>query len=161
MTRLLVSLILVAACNGELSSSTTTASAQDGKSDGVQLPVQMALPPESWFVQDIDHPADGSPSPGTFQQRFWVSTQFAHGPNSPVLFHLCGEGPCDPIYAVLLADSAQALGAAVVVLEHRYYGQSAPFSELTFDNLRYLTIHNALEDAAAFERWAQLHLSLA
>jgi pimeloyl-ACP methyl ester carboxylesterase len=155
MLRHLLFLSCVAACSGEAQPSSV--SSQNGKFDGVDvLPVQMAPPPESWFAQSIDH----ATAAGTFPQRYWVSTQFAGGPDSPVLFHLCGEGPCDPGYATLLADSAKSLGAAVVVLEHRYYGESLPYKDLTLDHMRYLTIENALEDAATFERWAQINLGL-
>ncbi len=136
---------------------------EDGKADSIHaadLPVQMSAPTAGAFTQAIDHPADGSANPGTFQQRYWVSKQFAKGPDSPVLFYLCGEAACDPWYAQSMADAAKALDAAVVVLEHRYYGASLPYPDLTADHMQYLTIHNALEDAAAFERWAKTGLGL-
>src|SRR5262249_8093498 len=117
-------------------------------------------PIAGWFAQEIDHPAMASSSLGTFWQRYWFSTQFAHGADSPVLFYLCGEAPCDPWYATTMADAAKALGAAVVVLEHRYYGLSVPYPLLTLEHMQYLTIHNALEDAAAFEMFAKANLPL-
>jgi pimeloyl-ACP methyl ester carboxylesterase len=39
-------------------------------------------------------------------------------------------------------------------LEHRYYGKSQPFSDLSVKNLRFLTTENALDDLADFERYA-------
>lgn len=129
------------------------------KADGeVNLPVYMAYPTAGWFTQDIDHPQGVATSPGTFQQRYWYSTQFADRPDSPVIFYFCGEAPCDPWYATTMADEALALHASVVVLEHRYYGKSLPYSDFTLEHMQYLTIHNALEDAATFERWAVDHL---
>lgn len=43
----------------------------------------------------------------------------------------------------------------VIVLEHRYYGQSFPIPEspLSTDSLKYLTVENALQDLAYFESW--------
>lgn len=38
----------------------------------------------------------------------------------------------------------------MLVLEHRYYGKSQPFSDWSVENLKYLNIENALADIAAF-----------
>src|SRR5678816_2693084 len=73
------------------------------------------------FTQEIDHPYQPGASLGQFQQRYWYTTQFAKDASSPVIFYLCGEAACSPWYALTMADTAKALGAAVVVLEHRYY----------------------------------------
>jgi pimeloyl-ACP methyl ester carboxylesterase len=135
----------------------------DGKADSIQLaslPVAMGTPTAGSFDQEIDHPDAPAPSLGTFKQRYWYALDFARGPDSPVLFYLCGEAPCSPWYASSMADAAKALNAAVVVLEHRYYGTSLPYPDLTLDHMKYLTIHNALEDAAAFERYARANLPL-
>ena len=35
--------------------------------------------------------------------------------------------------------------------EHRYYGQSFPVSDMSVDNMRFLTVEQALEDAAYFQ----------
>jgi hypothetical protein len=59
-----------------------------------------------------------------------------------------------------MADTAYALNASVVVLEHRYYGSSLPYVDKTPDHMKLLTIHNALEDGAAFETWAKANLPL-
>jgi pimeloyl-ACP methyl ester carboxylesterase len=88
------------------------------------------------------------------------STQFAKSENAPVLFYFCGEAPCDPAYALTMADAAMALDAAVVVLEHRYYGESKPYPDYTLEHMKYLTIHEALEDAATFEGFAKASLPL-
>lgn len=47
---------------------------------------------------------------------------------------------------------AQALGAHLVYLEHRYYGQSLPFNDLATDHMQYLTLDNVIEDLATFQR---------
>jgi pimeloyl-ACP methyl ester carboxylesterase len=166
MTRLsLLASLALAACSPTPSAGTTHVDPLGpGKADQPQpqqLPVQMDPPIAGWFTQEIDHPSDGSIGPGSFGQRYWYSTQFARDASSPVIFYLCGEAVCDPGYAATMADTAQALGASVVVLEHRYYGDSLPYYDFYLEHMQYLTIHNALEDAAAFERWAKLRLPLA
>lgn len=51
---------------------------------------------------------------------------------------------------------AKQFGAAIVCLEHRYYGESSPFEELTSDNLKYLSSKQALFDLAAFRNFIQV-----
>uniref|UniRef100_A0A915DLB3 Uncharacterized protein n=1 Tax=Ditylenchus dipsaci TaxID=166011 RepID=A0A915DLB3_9BILA len=45
---------------------------------------------------------------------------------------------------------ARQFGASVYALEHRYYGYSTPFTNLTVQNLTYLTSEQALGDIAVF-----------
>lgn len=45
---------------------------------------------------------------------------------------------------------AAEFGAKVFQLEHRFYGLSQPFANLTTTNLRYLSSEQALADAARF-----------
>ena len=68
-----------------------------GKADSItNLPVAMNAPIAGSFDQQIDHPRQGASTLGTFQQRYWYSTQFAKSEDAPVLFYFCGEAPCDP-----------------------------------------------------------------
>jgi pimeloyl-ACP methyl ester carboxylesterase len=132
-----------------------------GKGDAItNLPVAMNAPIAGTFDQQLDHPRQGTSTLGTFKQRYWYSTQFAKSENAPVLFYFCGEAPCDPAYALTMADAAMALDASVVVLEHRYYGESKPYPDETPDHMKLLTIHNALEDGATFEAFAKTSLPL-
>jgi pimeloyl-ACP methyl ester carboxylesterase len=114
---------------------------------------------DTWFDQKLDHTS--AEDMRTFKQRYWVNSTYAHGPNSPVIFYICGEATCsaEEMNGQAL-DQAQALGGYAVTLEHRYYGKSQPFDSLTTENLRYLTIENALEDLAAFENFAKTKLGL-
>jgi serine protease 16 len=41
----------------------------------------------------------------------------------------------------------------MLVLEHRYYGESQPFNNWKTENLKYLTVNNALADIAYFLTW--------
>lgn len=45
---------------------------------------------------------------------------------------------------------AEKTGAAVIVLEHRYWGESSPYQELTTENLKYLTLNNSIHDLVYF-----------
>jgi hypothetical protein len=45
---------------------------------------------------------------------------------------------------------AQEIGAATIVLEHRYWGYSSPFPELTTANMQYLTLENSILDLTNF-----------
>ncbi len=105
------------------------------------------------FQQAIDH--SGQLPGQTFTQRYWVDSEYATSDAAPVIYHICGEGDVDQSY--FLTDAAlqwaQELGARVVWLEHRYYGQSLPFTDLSTAHLAYLTLVNVLEDLATFQKW--------
>ena len=60
----------------------------------------------------------------------------------------------------LTGTFAQALGAAVIVLEHRYWGLSSPFANLSSKNLEYLTLSNSIADLTNFARHAVLPFDL-
>lgn len=63
-----------------------------------------------------------------------------------------GEAPFDPIWVQADVESmvnAQAFGAVVAAVEHRFYGGSQPFGDLSTDHLRYLSSQQALADLAA------------
>jgi hypothetical protein len=51
---------------------------------------------------------------------------------------------------------ARELGAAVIVLEHRYWGTSTPFFDLSTKNLQYLTLKNSILDLTYFANNAKL-----
>ncbi len=97
----------------------------------------------------------------TFKQRYFVDSTFAQGPNSPVLYYICGESTCEgPSSSALVNNLAKKYHAHRVALEHRYYGYSQPFTTLTTPNLRFLSMDQAIEDLAYFERFAQARLGL-
>lgn len=105
------------------------------------------------YRQAIDH--TGRLPGQTFAQRYWVDSEYATGAAAPVIYHICGEADVDRSY--FLDDAALAwakqLGARVVWLEHRYYGRSLPFNDLSTAHLSYLTLPNILEDLASFQKW--------
>jgi pimeloyl-ACP methyl ester carboxylesterase len=107
--------------------------------------------PEQWFTQNLDHfnPMEIR----TFQQRYYTNDIYWNKGTGPVFLYINGEGP---VYAppnlpddevVLLAKT---YGGLIVTLEHRYYGKSTPFLQLTTENLQYLSSKQALFDLALF-----------
>jgi pimeloyl-ACP methyl ester carboxylesterase len=124
-----------------------------------ELPIAVTRAVPGTFTQTLDH---ASPTSATFAQRYWMTTEFADGPESPVLYYFCGEQTCGPWALERMGDTAKTLHAAVVALEHRYYGKSKPFEgQPTTPDLQWLTIHQALEDAATFQAFARRDLGLA
>jgi pimeloyl-ACP methyl ester carboxylesterase len=114
---------------------------------------------EGTFDQRID-PTNATDT-RTFKQRYFLNSTYAAGADSPVLYYICGEGTCsaDDLRGATLAYGKK-YKAHLVALEHRYYGRSQPFAELTAENLVHLTTANALADLASFQRHAITALAL-
>lgn len=51
---------------------------------------------------------------------------------------------------------AERIGAATIVLEHRYWGTSTPFADLTTENLKHLTLENSIKDLTNFAKTVRL-----
>jgi pimeloyl-ACP methyl ester carboxylesterase len=113
---------------------------------------------EFTLLQKIDPKDPNSPQ---FSQRYFLDASLATDQNSPVFFYLCGEATCDPSQlGGSTTEHAARYHGYMVALEHRYYGISQPFPTLSTENLRYLTVENAIEDAANFQRVLQSQLNL-
>ncbi|GLT44604.1 hypothetical protein SLA2020_184900 [Shorea laevis] len=113
---------------------------------------------ELWFNQTLDHysPYDHR----KFEQRYYEFLDYFRSPDGPIFLKICGESACNGIANDYLSVLAKKFGAAVVSLEHRYYGKSSPFKSLTTENLRYLSSKQALFDLAVFRQWYQESLNL-
>lgn len=113
---------------------------------------------EHWFNQTLDHfsPYDHR----QFQQRYYEFIDYFRIPDGPIFLVICGESACNGITNDYISVLAKKFGAAVVSLEHRYYGKSSPFKSLTTENLRYLSSKQALYDLAAFRQYYQDSLDL-
>lgn len=110
---------------------------------------QASLPSSLWFTQPLDHfnPQDDR----TWQQQYLVNSSFfAQG--GPIFFQVGGEAPITEEYVSSFAMSkyAATYSALQVTLEHRFYGSSMPLPDFSTKNLAYLSIEQALADAADF-----------
>lgn len=111
----------------------------------------------SFCDQKLDHfnPLDNR----TFSQRYFEFLDYWRSPDGPVFLLVCGEYVCGGVgddYRLVLA---QHFGAALVTLEHRYYGESQPFEELSTENLAYLSSKQAVFDLATFRNFYQENIN--
>ncbi|XP_063301035.1 lysosomal Pro-X carboxypeptidase [Pelobates fuscus] len=104
-----------------------------------------------YFNQKIDH--FGFSEDASFKQRYLVSDCHWRKPAGPILFYTGNEGDitlfCNN--TGFMWDVAEQLGAMLVFAEHRYYGESMPFGDLSYSDpkyLNYLTSEQALADFA-------------
>ncbi|KAK4224671.1 putative serine protease EDA2 [Podospora fimiseda] len=114
------------------------------------------------FSQRLNH---SDPSAGTFNQQYIWNTEYWGGPGSPVILYNHGESPSSLATDYLSNDTlvglyAQALNAAMVMIEHRYWGKSSPFQVLDTQNLTHLTLNNSIHDMTYFARNVRLPFDL-
>jgi len=107
------------------------------------------LPPEQWFLQRLDH--FKASDLRTWKQRFWINWSY-YKPGGPALIMIGGEGEANPAWleAGSWVKYARDEGAAMLLLEHRYYGQSHPTEDMSVKNLVWLSSRQALADLANF-----------
>lgn len=104
------------------------------------------------YQQKTDHFSEEDTR--TFKQRYYVDSSLASGPNAPVFFYICGESTCQSsvLSSGLIRKLAEEHHAHLVALEHRYYGLSQPFADLSTEHLKFLSTEQAIEDLASFQR---------
>ncbi|KAH8995335.1 serine carboxypeptidase S28-domain-containing protein [Lactarius akahatsu] len=106
-----------------------------------------------YFDQYIDH---NVPTLGTFKQRYWVSWEF-YEPGGPMILSTPGEsnaeGQTDPLTIYTInGQIAQQQKGATIVIEHRFYGLSNPYPDLSVASFKYHTIDQAINDLAFFAK---------
>jgi pimeloyl-ACP methyl ester carboxylesterase len=106
--------------------------------------------PLTWSAP-IDHFNNSTES--TFKQRYFVDDSYFKGGDSPVFFEIGGEGTLGGPPGGFIADLAKEHGALLVALEHRFYGESIPNGNSKTENLKYLTVEQALADLNAFTNY--------
>jgi hypothetical protein len=122
---------------------------QPGKSP---VPVPDYNQTQLWFDQVLDHYDYTATT--TWKQRYWVVDKFFNNSIGPVFLFICGEYICPGVpkareWIILLAQKFSGL---ILVLEHRYYGESMPYgnASLDFKNMKLLNTEQALKDLAYF-----------
>ncbi|KAH7916580.1 peptidase S28 [Hygrophoropsis aurantiaca] len=103
------------------------------------------------FDQIIDHE---NTKLGTFKQRYWMNWEF-YEKSGPIVLMTPGEASGDGMSGYLTNKSmlgmiAQEQKGAIVLLEHRFFGTSNPYDNLTSQSLEVLTIQQAIEDLVYF-----------
>jgi hypothetical protein len=116
-----------------------------------------------FFDQLVEH---SNPKIGNFVQRYIYHENYWKGPGSPIILVAGGEfsisyssngtnahdhGIIEDHTAVVLA---KRIGAAVLAIEHRYFGTSVPFMNLT--DMRYNSVENSIADLINFARTVRL-----
>ncbi|KAK3989981.1 putative serine peptidase [Cladorrhinum sp. PSN332] len=114
-----------------------------------------------WFKQPVDHK---NPKLGSWQQLYCVNADKSAGPGSPVVVMTPGESS---LYSAISSGGrgysflenttmtglyAQSIGAATVVVEHRYFGGSSPYDGFDSETLQYLTMEQAAADLVNFAK---------
>jgi len=105
--------------------------------------------PEQLHSQILDH--FDATNPGQWDQRFWASYDNYDGNGLAFLF-IGGESEASPgwLNYGMWYEWAKLHGAAMFVLEHRFYGRSHPTPDMSRENMKYLSSRQGLEDAAHF-----------
>lgn len=104
-----------------------------------------------FFDQKLNHKAQASK---TFKQRYFVDSQYAESLESPVFYIICGEWNCAGTGSYSYVEAlAKKTKAHLVALEHRFYGQSLPTSNLTPEALKFLNLESAIADLARFQKF--------
>lgn len=87
----------------------------------------------------------------TYDARYFVNN--AHWlAGGPIFIYVSGGTDLydDFLLGGVIAELSQELNGNIFALEHRYFGESRPTEDTSVDNLRFLTVHQALADLAQF-----------
>ncbi|XP_013183888.2 putative serine protease K12H4.7 [Amyelois transitella] len=101
----------------------------------------------NWFEQPLDHFDKNETR--TWRMKYFERHDYWRE-DGPIYVFINGEGPASSVFLTtgMLYDLAKETGGAMYVSEHRYYGDSKPFVNLTSENLAYLSSRQALADVA-------------
>ncbi|XP_062178675.1 uncharacterized protein LOC133883376 [Phragmites australis] len=135
-----------------------TAAAADGSTNGTA-----AKPFTShYFPQELDHFTFTPNASSVFYQKYLVNDTFWRRPNGggggaaragPIFVYTGNEGDIEwfATNTGFMFDIAPKFGALLVFIEHRFYGESKPFGDDSYNSaetLGYLTSTQALADFA-------------
>lgn len=121
-----------------------------GKVGAPKVPKGIHLPDEQFYeFQKVNH-FDGSDF-RYWRQRYFINNA-TYRAGGPIFLMLGGESEASAAWMVDGAwqQYARDHGAFLVLLEHRYYGESQPVPDISTPNLQYLSSRQALADIAQF-----------
>ncbi|EGG03405.1 extracellular serine carboxypeptidase [Melampsora larici-populina 98AG31] len=112
--------------------------------------------PAHHFPQLITHSDPNlDESQSTFAQRYWFDTTY-YQKGGPVFLldggETNGQDRLPYLQDGILSILSKATHGIGIILEHRYYGQSFPFKDLSNESLRYLNTRESLDDSAYFSQ---------
>ncbi|EJF57333.1 hypothetical protein DICSQDRAFT_69770 [Dichomitus squalens LYAD-421 SS1] len=122
--------------------------------NGTQLP---AYSHAYYFDQLIDHM---DLTLGTFKQRYYHTYEF-YQPGGPIILMTPGEEDAFGYIGYLTNTTinghlAQELNGSTIVLEHRFFGDSNPYDNLSVQSFRVHTVQQAIDDLVYFAQNVQL-----
>jgi serine protease 16 len=112
-----------------------------------------------WYSkQRLDHFSETEAR--VWSQRFFVNESYFDG-TGPVFLCVGGEGPeltqdvvvTGTVHCGVMVSLAKEVGALILALEHRYYGESHPLPDLSLENMKWLSSRQALADIAQFHSY--------
>ena len=112
-------------------------------------------PVEKWYDATIDHFTNHGAGSPTYKMRYLVSDKYFDKESGPIIFYAGNEGDVYTFFdnsGFMTTTLAEKFGALVVFGEHRYYGESMPFGDQSFEreNLEFLTVEQAMMDYVEF-----------
>jgi len=119
------------------------------KLSGLQGALNSSQTASTWNAQ-VDNFDDNKED--TYQQRYYVDAQYWTG-TGPVFFSIGGEGTLNGPPSGYIAQVGQNYSALLISLEHRFYGESIPNQDSSTENLKYLTVEQALADLSSFTEY--------
>ena len=103
--------------------------------------------PFFWDDQLVNHFSNDT---STWSNRYYKSTKYFEGPGSPIFLVVGGEGALEKmLYPFITEHLAPRFGAAVIQIEHRFYGPYRPImgrEATTEELLELLTPQQAMAD---------------
>lgn len=88
----------------------------------------------------------------TFPLRYLINDSYVEKRDSPILIYAGNEADIEkfPQNTGFMWRAAKELKALIIFAEHRYYGESLPFGDESFENLKYLGYLNTQQAMADF-----------
>ncbi|XP_076764342.1 putative serine protease K12H4.7 [Xylocopa sonorina] len=104
---------------------------------------------EGWIQLPVDH--FDSRDNRTWSMRYYENSGFFER-DGPILIMIGGEWEISKgfLQSGLMYGLASAYNATMYYTEHRYYGKSKPTTDVSSENLQYLSVDQALADLAYF-----------